>query len=160
MLSLFCVLLVVAQPTVNANRAMTLIMLNEVRICFIFIGSIQFCGRPGDDFIARKEFTQELSQPSWGSVYKTLVQYVRVAAHLLPSSSLFENAISRSDRLVGSASHQTAEQFCEARLVRIAHGTLAIGLDPFGMLDSQIVVNLLLEFRVGVDLVIHGNWLG
>jgi hypothetical protein len=28
--------LVVAQPTVNANRAMTLIMLNEVRICFIF----------------------------------------------------------------------------------------------------------------------------
>jgi hypothetical protein len=41
MLSLFCVLLVVAQPAVNANRAMTLIMLNEVRICFIFIGSIQ-----------------------------------------------------------------------------------------------------------------------
>src|SRR5437016_11345147 len=42
MLSLFCVLLVVAQPAVNANRAMTLIMLNEIRICFIFIGSIQF----------------------------------------------------------------------------------------------------------------------
>src|SRR5207248_11107634 len=38
MLSLFCVLLVVAQPTVNANRAMTLIVLNEFRICFIFIG--------------------------------------------------------------------------------------------------------------------------
>src|SRR6266436_3217169 len=42
MLSLFCVLLVVAQPTVNANRAMTLIMLNEVRICFIFVGSSNF----------------------------------------------------------------------------------------------------------------------
>jgi hypothetical protein len=28
--------LVVAQPTVNANRAMTLTMLNEVCICFIF----------------------------------------------------------------------------------------------------------------------------
>jgi len=40
MLSLFWVLLVVAQPTVNAKRAMTLIVLNEVRICFIFIGSI------------------------------------------------------------------------------------------------------------------------
>src|SRR5213078_4251286 len=39
MLSLFWVLLVVAQPTVNANRVMTLITLNEVRICFIFIGS-------------------------------------------------------------------------------------------------------------------------
>ena len=37
MLSLFCVLLVVEQPTVNANRDMTLIILNEVRICFIFI---------------------------------------------------------------------------------------------------------------------------
>src|SRR6266481_3083144 len=59
MLSLFCVLLVVAQPAVNANRAMTLIMLNEVRICFIFIGSIQFCGSLGDDFIARREFSQE-----------------------------------------------------------------------------------------------------
>src|SRR6266536_6323634 len=41
--SLFWVLLGVAQPTVNANRAMTLITLNEVRIRFIFIGSIEFC---------------------------------------------------------------------------------------------------------------------
>src|SRR6059036_3532847 len=55
MLSLFCVLLVVAQPAVNATRAMTLIMLNEVRICFIFIGSIQFCGCLGDDFISRRD---------------------------------------------------------------------------------------------------------
>ena len=39
MLSLFCVLLVVEQPTVNANRDMTLIMLNESRICFIFASS-------------------------------------------------------------------------------------------------------------------------
>jgi hypothetical protein len=29
--------LVVAQPTVNANRAMTAIVLNEVRIRFIFV---------------------------------------------------------------------------------------------------------------------------
>jgi len=43
---------------------MTLIMLNEVRICFIFIGSIQFCGSLGDDFIARRQFAQELSQAS------------------------------------------------------------------------------------------------
>jgi hypothetical protein len=84
----------------------------------------------------------------------------RGGTHVLRSNSLFENAISRSDRLVGSASRQTAEELREARLVRIAHGTLAIGLDPFGMLDPQIVVNLLLEFSVGVDLVIHGNWLG
>src|ERR1700730_10542261 len=59
MLSLFCVLLVVAQPAVNATKAMTLIMLNEVCICFIFIGSIQVCGSLGDDFIARKQSWQE-----------------------------------------------------------------------------------------------------
>src|SRR4029078_3278137 len=35
MLSLFCVLLVVEQPTVNANRAMTPIVLNEILISFI-----------------------------------------------------------------------------------------------------------------------------
>src|SRR4026208_1847331 len=41
MLSLFCVLLVVVQPAVNANRAMTPTMLNEVRICFMILGSFQ-----------------------------------------------------------------------------------------------------------------------
>ena len=41
MLSLFWVLLVVAQPTVNANRAMTLIILSESRTCFMILGSFQ-----------------------------------------------------------------------------------------------------------------------
>jgi hypothetical protein len=40
-----------------------------------------------------------------------------------------------SDRLDGSPSQQSVEESREARLVRIAHGRLAIGLDPFGMLD-------------------------
>src|SRR6059036_253401 len=56
MLSLFCVLLVVAQPAVNANRAITPTMLNEVRICFIFIGSIQVCGCLGDDLLGNGYF--------------------------------------------------------------------------------------------------------
>jgi len=64
--------------------------------------------------------------------------------------------MSSSDRSVGSRSRRSGEQFREERLVRIAHGRLAIGLDPFGMLNPQIVVNLLLELGVGVDLVIHG----
>jgi hypothetical protein len=38
-------------------------------------------------------------------------------------------------------------------------GGVAIWLDPFGMLNPQIVVNLLPELGVGVDLVRHGNWL-
>src|SRR5881296_1496372 len=42
MLSLFWVLLVVEQPAVNANRAMTPIMLNEVGSCFIFLGPFRF----------------------------------------------------------------------------------------------------------------------
>src|SRR5262245_26292987 len=41
MLSLFCVLLVVAQPTVNANRDMTLVMLNKSRTCFMILDSFQ-----------------------------------------------------------------------------------------------------------------------
>ena len=47
-----------------------------------------------------------------------------------------------SGRLIGSSSRPRVEHFREARLVRIAHGGFTIGLDPFGMLDPQIVVNL------------------
>jgi len=67
--------------------------------------------------------------------------------------------MSGSDRSVGFRSHRSADQLREARLVRIARGTFAISLDPFGMLDPQIVVNLLPELGVGVDLGRHGNWL-
>ena len=70
---------------------------------------------------------------------------------------LFECAMSSSDRSVGSGSGRSGEQFREERLVRIAPRAFAIGLDPFGMLDSQIIVNLLLELGVRVDLVIHGR---
>ena len=66
--------------------------------------------------------------------------------------------MSSSDRSVGSDSGRSSEQFREERLVRIAPGAFAIGLDPFGMLDPQIVVNLFLELGVCVDLVKHGNW--
>ena len=61
---------------------------------------------------------------------------------------------------VGSPFLSSVDQFREARLVRITHGGLAIWLDPFGMLDPQVVVNLLQELGVGVDLVRHGHWLG
>ena len=65
-----------------------------------------------------------------------------------------------SDRLVGSAARRSAEQFHEARLVRITRGALAIWLDPFGMLDPEVVVNLLPKLGVGVDFVRRGHWLG
>ena len=74
--------------------------------------------------------------------------------------SLFEKAMRVNDRLVGSSSHRSTEQFHKARLVRITQWGLAIWLDPFGMLAPEVVVNLLPEFRVGVDLVRHGHWLG
>jgi hypothetical protein len=41
----------------------------------------------------------------------------------------------------------------QARLVKIAHGRLAAWLDPFGMLPSQVVVNLSLKFDHGVSRV-------
>jgi hypothetical protein len=68
--------------------------------------------------------------------------------------------MSSSDRLVRSPSRQSVEQFHQARVVRITHGGAPIGVDPFGMLDPQIVVNLLPKLGVGVVLVRYGNWLG
>ena len=65
-----------------------------------------------------------------------------------------------SDRLVGSAAPRNAEQFHQPRLVRITQGAFAIWLDPLGVLDPEVVVNLLPELGVGVDLVRHGTWLG
>ena len=73
--------------------------------------------------------------------------------------SLFEKTMRINNRLGGFSSRQTIEQFHEARLVRITHGGFAIWLDPFGMLDPEVVVNLLPEFRVGVDLMRRGRWL-
>jgi hypothetical protein len=45
------------------------------------------------------------------------------------------------------------EKLGQACLVKIAHWRLAAGLDPLGMLPSQVVVNLLLKLRHGVDPV-------
>src|SRR4029077_11943653 len=65
-----------------------------------------------------------------------------------------------NDRLVGSRSRRRFEQFHETRLVRITQRTLAIWVDPLGMLDPEVVVNLLPKLGVGVDLVRRGHWLG
>lgn len=43
------------------------------------------------------------------------------------------------------------EELAQARLVKIAHWRVATWLDPFRMLLSQVVVNLLLELGNGVD---------
>ena len=65
-----------------------------------------------------------------------------------------------SGSFVGSRSPKTVDLFYQARLVRITHGTFATWLDPFGMLDPKVLVNLLPELGIGVYLVRHGNWLG
>ena len=74
-----------------------------------------------------------------------------------PVKSLLEGVMRSSDRLVGSPLRQCIEQLDETRLVRITHRGFAIWLNPFGMLDSQVVVNLLPELSVCVDLVRHGD---
>jgi len=65
-----------------------------------------------------------------------------------------------NDPLVGSLSSYRIEQFHETRFVRITHGTVTIWLNPFGMLDPEIVVNLLPKLGVGVDLMRFERWLG
>jgi hypothetical protein len=51
--------------------------------------------------------------------------------------------------------YQDIECFHQARLVRITHGRLAIWLDPLGMLDPQVVVNLFPQLCVRMELVKH-----
>jgi len=57
----------------------------------------------------------------------------------------------RNDRLVGSPSRQSVEQFHEG------HGGFAISLDPFGMLDPQVVVNPFSQVCVRIKLVQHDH---
>jgi hypothetical protein len=64
-----------------------------------------------------------------------------------------------TSRRSGSLDLNLLEQLREAGFVRITHWRLAIWLDPFGMLDPQVVVNLLPELGIGTDLVGHGHWL-
>ena len=52
-------------------------------------------------------------------------------------------------------SRQSIEQLHEARLVRITDGRLAIWLNPFGMLETHVVVNLSPKLGVRMDLVKH-----
>ena len=65
-----------------------------------------------------------------------------------------------SDRFVGARSRECIEQFHEAHLVGITDGGLTIWLDPIGVLNPQVVMNLLPEFGVGMNLVRHGRLLG
>jgi len=47
----------------------------------------------------------------------------------------------------------SAEQFREARLVKITHWGLATWLNPLGMLEPQVVVNLFAELGISTNLV-------
>ena len=63
-----------------------------------------------------------------------------------------------SDSFLGSRSPKTVEFFHQARLVRITGWTFTIWLDPFGMLDPEVIVNLLTKLGIGVDFVRRGHW--
>jgi hypothetical protein len=52
-------------------------------------------------------------------------------------------------------SRQGIDKFHEAGIVRITNGGLATWLHPFGMLEPQVVVNLLPKLGIGADLVRH-----
>jgi hypothetical protein len=65
-----------------------------------------------------------------------------------------------NDRLVASRLRECSEQFREARVIRITHGAFAICLDPFGVLNPEVVVDLVPKLGVTTDSVRRGNWLG
>ena len=64
-----------------------------------------------------------------------------------------------SDRVAFGGPEKT-DQLGKAALVGVADGRFAVGLNPFWMLNTQVIVYLLLEFAVKADLVREGNWLG
>ena len=49
------------------------------------------------------------------------------------------------------------EQVHQTRFVRITYGGLAIWFDPFGVLEPQVMVNLLPKLGIGVDLERRGH---
>jgi hypothetical protein len=65
-----------------------------------------------------------------------------------------------NNRSNGFSSGQAIEQFHQARLVGITHGRFAIWLDPFGVLNPEVVVNLLRKLCATVDLMMQRRWLG
>ena len=79
-------------------------------------------------------------------------------SRLLPASKqapyLKAIAIVRDSRVLP---FQDIECFHQARLVRITHGRLAIWLNPLGMLDPQVLVNLFPQVCVCMDLVNHNH---
>jgi hypothetical protein len=132
--------------------------LHEHQLDLVFLGSPQ--GQTGDD--ERPAKRDELVQVKVS--FHSLLSSFSLASLRSPSiwkslsfSSLFEGAMRSSTIPAGSFSRQSAEEFCEQRLVRITHRGRAIWLDPFGMLDPQVAVNLLPELRVGMDLGRHEN---
>ena len=54
---------------------------------------------------------------------------------------------------------EKTNQLGQAALVGFACGALAIRFDPVGVLNAQVFVNLLLKFRVRMNLFRHGNFL-
>ena len=48
---------------------------------------------------------------------------------------------------------RNTEQFCETGLVRLAGRAIAIGLNPFGVLNTQVIMDLSLKLNVRADFV-------
>jgi hypothetical protein len=79
----------------------------------------------------------------------------RVNSHSTLLSPYFKAiAIVRDTRVLP---FQDIECFHQARLVRITHGRLAVWLDPLGMLDPQVVVNLFPQVCVRIKLMKHDH---
>jgi hypothetical protein len=73
--------------------------------------------------------------------------------HSQPGLLAFVNSYSR--RVSASDFFGISEHFHQAHLVRITFGAFAVWQNPFGMLRSQVVMNLSQKLGVGLDSVNH-----
>ena len=67
----------------------------------------------------------------------------------IKSGCLLHGAVNGNGRFIGAAPRIRFQQFRQASFVKIASRTIAIRLNPFRMLRTQVVVNLNLKRRKG-----------
>src|SRR5215475_6733388 len=109
-----------------------------------------------------------------GSLFSKQVHWITREAILLNSKPFEERTDSQRSgervtipsrkrhlpRAAGSDLFEVSKQFHEAHLIRVTDWRFTIWLHPFGMLDSEIVMDLLSKLWVSVNVVSLRHCLG
>jgi hypothetical protein len=73
---------------------------------------------------------------------------------------LLEGAVDRRDGLIRSGVRIAVKELREAGLIKIAHWTFSIGLNPIRVLGAKVIVDLMLERGDSIDQAKPARWIG